>query len=160
MAQKKLYDMHVGAMMILCYRYVPDREDAKEVMLDGFYNVFKNIGSFAYRGEGSFSAWMKKIMVNQCLMHLRKRKMAFADVEMIPGDIADNDDIINAMSVKEIITLMHSLPDGYRTVFNLYVFEGKNHREIGQLLGISESTSKTQLHKAKKMMQKKILGKV
>jgi RNA polymerase sigma-70 factor (ECF subfamily) len=160
MAQKKLYDRYVDAMMIVCYRYVPDREDAKEVMLDGFYNVFKNIGSFAYHGEGSLRAWMKKIMVNQCLMHLRKRKMAFADVETIPGETAADDNIINAMSAKEIITLMHTLPDGYRTVFNLYVFEDRNHKEIGQLLGISESTSKTQLHKAKKMLQKKILENV
>lgn len=159
-AQKRLYDMHVDAMMIICYRYVPNREDAKEVMLDGFYNVFKNIDRFQHQGEGSLKAWMKKIMVNQCLMHLRKRKMAFADVDMVSGDSAGDDDAIGRLSAKEIIRLIHTLPDGYRTVFNLYAFEEKNHKEIGQLLGISENTSKTQLHKAKKLLQKKILENV
>ncbi|WP_276134686.1 RNA polymerase sigma factor [Polluticoccus soli] len=160
MAQKRLYDLHVDAMMIICYRYVPNREDAKEVMLDGFYNVFKNIGSFQYIGDGSLKAWMRKIMVNQCLMYLRKRKMVFADADTVNDETAGGDDTIGRLSAKEIIRLIHTLPDGYRTVFNLHVFEEKNHKEISLLLGISESTSKTQLHKAKKLLQKKILENV
>lgn len=159
-AQKRLYDLHVDAMMVVCYRYVPNREDAKEVMLDGFYNVFKNIGSFQYQGSGSVKAWMKKIMVNQCLMHLRKRKMVFADADAIGEEMAGNDDAISRLSAKEIIRLIHTLPDGYRTIFNLHVFEEKNHKEISLMLGISENTSKTQLHKAKKLLQKKILENV
>jgi RNA polymerase sigma-70 factor (ECF subfamily) len=159
-AQKRLYDLHLDAMMILCYRYVPDREDAKEVLLDGFYNVFKNIDRFQHQGDGSVKAWMKKIMVNQCLMHLRKKKMVFADADTVNEDTAGNDDVIGSLNAKEIIRLIHTLPDGYRTVFNLYAFEEKNHKEISLLLGISESTSKTQLHKAKKLLQKKILENV
>jgi RNA polymerase sigma-70 factor (ECF subfamily) len=93
-------------------------------------------------------------------MHLRKRKMFFADADTVAPDAFYDDNTISALSVKEIIGLIHTLPDGYRTVFNLYVFEGRNHNEISLLLGISENTSKSQLHKAKKMLQQKILNNV
>lgn len=157
-AQKRLFDRYAESMMILCFRYIPDREDAKEVMLDAFYNVFKNIEGFSYRGEGSFKAWLKKITVNQCLMHLRKKEAFFISTdEQVAGDVAMDDNIVDKMSAKEIMRLIHQLPDGYRTVFNLYVFEEKTHKEIATLLNISENTSKSQLHKAKAMMQKKLL---
>lgn len=149
--------MYAESMMILCFRYIADREDAKEVMLDAFYNVFKNVDSFAYQGAGSFKAWIKKIVVNQCLMHLRKKKMAFVNVEDGMTDETGFDDgIIEKLSAKEIIGLIQTLPDGYRAIFNLYVFEGKNHKEIADMLNITEGTSKSQLYKAKILLQKKL----
>jgi RNA polymerase sigma factor (sigma-70 family) len=157
-AQKKLYDKYVEGMMILCLRYIKDSEVAKEVLMDSFFKFFRNIGSFSYLGEGSVRAWLKKITVNQCLMHVRKRPafVIATEAEQI-NEVAIDDDVTGNMSAKDILKLVHSLPDGYKVVFNLYVFEGFNHKEIGQLLEISESTSKSQLHRAKAMLKEKIL---
>lgn len=158
-AQHMLYNKYVEDMMILCLRYIPQPEDAKEALMDGFLSFFKGIGSFTYRGEGSVKAWMKKVMVNCCLMHLRKQNrnmMTVADTG-IYEDKASNDDILGGLAAKEILKLLRDLPDGYRMVFNLYVFEEMTHKEIGELLGISENTSKSQLHRAKGLLQKKIL---
>lgn len=144
-------------MMIVCNRYLPLREDAEEALMDAFYNCYKNIDGFSYAGEGSLRAWLKKIVVNQCLMQLRKKKLAFVDsADMAELPIPTPDGILDSISAKEIMKLVQGLPAGYRTVFNLYLFEGKNHKEIGELLGISESTSKTQLHKAKAQLQHQI----
>jgi RNA polymerase sigma factor (sigma-70 family) len=158
-AQKMLYNKYVSGMMLLCLRYIVDQEDAKEVLMDSFYNFYKHIGSFEYKGEGSVSAWLKKIVINQCLMHLRKRQPFFAHAKEIEQyDISDDgEDALSQLSVKEIIAVVHSLPDGYRAVFNLYVFEGKNHKEIGELLEISENTSKSQLHRARTMLKEKLI---
>ncbi len=157
-AQKMLYDKYVAAMMMTCLRYVIDQEDAKEVLMDGFYSFFKNINGFTYQGEGSVKAWLKKIVVNQCLMHLRKRKPVFISKEADQYENADtSENIFDYMNAKEIMKMIHSLPDGYRTVFNLYFFEGMNHREIGDVLNISENTSKSQLHRARAILKEKIL---
>ena len=160
-AQKVLYNRYVESMMILCLRYIVNHEDAKEVLLDGFMNCFKHIGSFTYQGEGSVKAWLKKIVVNQCLMYLRKKQPFF--IQAKEGEHYDSsgsdDDVLGSLGVKEIIKLVHSLPDGYRAVFNLYVFEGKNHREIGEMLSISENTSKSQLHRARTMLKEQLLQK-
>lgn len=158
-AQRKLYDTYVDYMMITCIRYINNREDAKEAMLDGFVNAYKNISRFEYRGEGSLKAWLKKIMVNQCLMFLRKKNiLAQADEIDYSNEPAINTNAIAHLSMKELIQMIHSLPDGYRTVFNLYTFESMTHKEIGSLLDISESTSKSQLRKAKTLLQKTILN--
>ena len=145
-AQKMLYTKYVESMMILCLRYVNNEEDAREVLMDGFLNFFKHISTFTYQGEGSVRAWLKKIVVNQCLMHLRKRKMNFVPAnDFTDYNAADSaSDILGNLNAKEIIKVVQTLPDGYRAVFNLSVFEGKNHKEIGELLDISESTSKSQ----------------
>lgn len=157
-AQRRLYDMFAEAMMILCYRYIPDRTTAKDVLMEGFVDVFKNIERFTPQGEGSLRAWVKRIMINRCLMQLRKRRGIFVELEEDVNDVVSIDDgITEKLSVKEIMTLIHALPDGYRTVFNLYVFEDKSHKEIAEFLGISENTSKSQLFKAKALLQKKIL---
>ncbi len=158
-AQKAVYMHYVDEMMILCLRYIVDPEDAREVLMDGFLNCFKSIGQFNHLGSGSLKAWLKKIMVNQCLMHLRKRRPMFVSGKE-PEQLEDtsiSDNVLDAMSAKEIMQLVHALPEGYRTVFNLYVFEGKNHREIGELLHISENTSKSQLHRARAILQKQVL---
>ncbi len=158
-AQKLLYSMHVESMMIVCLRYVVNPEDAREVLMDGFFNFFKNIDRFTYMGIGSPRAWLKKIVVNQCLMHLRKKQPFYVnskDPELYDApDVSEN--ALDQLTVKEILRLVHDLPDGYRAVFNLYVFEGKNHKEIGALLDISESTSKTQLHRARALLKEKLV---
>ncbi len=158
-AQKIVYMQYAEDMMILCLRYVVDQEDAREVLMDGFFNCFKSIGNFNYLGAGSLKAWLKKIMVNQCLMHLRKRRPFFITSKEIDNyeDTTVSDNVVDTMTAKEIMQLVHSLPEGYRIVFNLYVFEGKNHREIGEMLNISENTSKSQLHRARAILQKQLL---
>ena len=158
-AQKILYDRYVEILMILSLRYVINHEDAKEVVMDGFLNCFKHINGFTYLGEGSLKAWLKKIVVNQCLMHLRKRKPIVASgKETEHFDVADNNEnALDYLNAKEIMKLVHTLPDGYRTIFNLYFFEGMNHKEISELLTISEGTSKSQLHRARNFLKEKIL---
>ena len=158
-AQKILYDKYVECMMILCLRYVVNSEDAKEVLMDSFFSFYKNIDGFTYRGEGSVKAWLKKIVVNRCLMHLRKRSSLFIankDVEQFENTDS-GEGVLDYLNAKEIMNMIHSLPDGYRTVFNLYFFEGKNHKEIGEMLEISENTSKSQLHRARALLKEKIL---
>ena len=158
-AQKILYTKYVEGMMILCLRYIANHEDAKEVLMDGFLSFFKNIGGFKWQGEGSVSAWLKKIIVNQCLLHLRKRHQLFTaqnETEHFEH-AAYPENILAHINAKEIMGMIHALPDGCRTVFNLYVFEGLNHREIGALLDISESTSKSQLHRARALLKETIL---
>jgi len=158
-AQKILYTRYVGSMMIVCLRYITDREDAKEVLMDGFLACFKHIGSFTHQGEGSLKAWLKKIMVNQCLMHLRKRQMHIVEHSETedPAHYGRQESAIDYINAKEIINRIQELPDGCRTIFNLYVFEQMNHREIGAALQISESTSKSQLHRARTLLKEKIL---
>lgn len=158
-AQKVLYMKYAEDMMILCVRYVASEEDAKEVLMDGFLSLFKNIKAFAYRGDGSLKAWLKKIMVNQCLMHLRKRsRLIWESGYAAVDETAESRELImDCLSAKEIMSMIHSLPEGYRTVFNLYVFEGYNHREIGEILSIDEGTSKSQFHRAKAILKQRIL---
>ena len=158
-AQKALYDKYVELMMIVCLRYVADREDAREVLMDGFLSFFKSIGTFTYRGEGSVKAWLKKIVVNQCLMHLRKRKVIYTTgKELEQYDNSDgSENALDYLNAKEIMNMIQTLPDGYRTIFNLYFFEGMNHKEISGLLGISEGTSKSQLHRGRALLREKIL---
>lgn len=156
-AQRIVYNMYVEDMMILCLRYIRSVEDAKETLMDGFLSFFKNMGSFEYRGEGSMKAWLKKIMVNQCLMRLRKAVSPETAYDETVHDVAEDDgNIFCKLAAKDILELLQTLPDGYRTVFNLYVFEDMGHKEIGALLGISENTSKSQLHRARTMMKVKI----
>lgn len=159
-AQRHLYDTYVDYMMLTCYRYIPNQEDAKEIMLDGFTNAYKNLSKFEYRGGGSLKAWLKKIMINQCLMFLRKKNNVLANADEIDSfnEPAINTDAIARLNMKELLAMIHQLPSGYRTVFNLNIFEGMTHKEIGNLMGISENTSKSQLHKAKALLQKTILS--
>jgi RNA polymerase sigma factor (sigma-70 family) len=157
-AQKILYIRYAEDMMLLCLRYISQPEDAKEVLMDGFLSFFKNIGGFTYRGEGSVKAWLKKIVLNQCLSYLRKRNPVFiAAKDGQYEHVANNESVLDHLTAKEIMRMIHALPDGYRVVFNLYVFEGMNHKEIGNMLGITESTSKSQLHRARALLREKIL---
>lgn len=155
-AQKYLFDEYAESMLVVCYRYVKNREDAEELMLNGFFNFFKHIRRFKYEDENSLAPWLRKIMVNECLMFLRSKNVfqLFSTNEII--EIAAGEEILSSMSADEIFNLVMELPAGYRTVFNLYVIEGMSHKEIAQMLNVSEGTSKSQLSKARNLLQKMI----
>lgn len=160
LAQKRVYEHNVNSMMIICLRYIKNRQDALEVLMDAFCNAFKTIGTFQYLSPGSLQAWLRKIAVNQCLMFLRKKNIDFRELdEQVENrlTIAPAEHVVDHMSAKEIIQLIEDLPTGYRTVFNLYVFEDMAHKDIAVMLNISESTSKSQLYKARMLLQKQII---
>ena len=158
-AQKALFDHLADPMMALCYRYLKNREDAEEVLLDGFYKFFSNLPGFRYQGEAALYAWIKKIMINECLMFLRRRHAFSVVSDKSAEDIPLAVEPLAGLSAAEIIELIVQLPVGYRTVFNLHVIEGMEHQEIAKALGIAEGTSKSQLSKAKVLLQKMLLQK-
>ena len=151
-AQKIVYDRYSTRMLAICVRYVSNQADAEEVMIDGFMRIYDKVEQF--REEGSFEGWMRRIMVTESLMFLRRTKSLRQEVSIdeVTGD-ADcswNDDTIDADS---LLRLISQLPDGYRTVFNLYAIEGYTHTEIAGMLGITEGTSKSQLSRARTILQ-------
>ena len=158
-AQKYFFDLMADRLLIICRRYVKSPQDAEEIMLDGFYKFFKNLPSFAYQGEAALFVWIKKIMINECLMFLRKKNVFSIVSDSNAEDIPLEEEAINNLSAAEIFNLIIQLPVGYRTVFNLYEIEGMGHKEIAALLGISEGTSKSQLSKSKILLQKMLLQK-
>ena len=155
-AQKCLFDFLADRMLVVCSRYVRTREDAEEVMLDGFYKFFKSISSFNYQGEAALYAWIKRIMINESLMFLRKKNVFTIVADTGSTEMGLNENALDEMSADEIFLLIHQLPIGYKTVFNLSVIEGMTHEEIGSLLGITAGTSKSQLSKARALLQKMI----
>ena len=156
-AQKCLFDEFADKMMVVCRRYVKTSEDAEELMLDGFYKFFKNISSFNYQGDAALYAWMKKIMINECLMFLRKKSVFTIVSETAAEELPLPEEALNNLSAAEIFNLIIQLPIGYRTIFNLYSIDGMSHAEISGLLGIAEGTSKSQLSKARALLQKMLL---
>ncbi|CAN5231287.1 sigma-70 family RNA polymerase sigma factor [soil metagenome] len=156
-AQKCLFDLLSDKMMLVCRRYLKSNEDAEEVLLDGFYKFFKNLNNFHFQGEAALYGWLKKIMINECLMLLRKKNVFTIVTDADAADQPLEEEALNNLSAKEIFDLIVQLPVGYRTVFNLYVIEGMEHKEIAELMGISEGTSKSQLSKAKLLLQKNLL---
>ena len=156
-AQRLLYDRYVDQMYLLCIRYVSAAHDAEEVLSDAFLKCFNNIVKFEYLGEGSVRAWLSKIVVNECLMFLRKKKQLFIPIEDNDAvQLGKEDYVVDKLQAREIMGHIRALPVGYRTVLNLYVFEDKSHREIAQMLNISENTSKSQLFKARALLRQKI----
>jgi RNA polymerase sigma factor (sigma-70 family) len=159
-AQKALFDHLADPMMALCCRYVKNRADAEELLLDGFYKFFTRLRDFRYQGEAALYAWVRTIMVRECLMFLRRRR-AFSMLSAEQTEPADaaadtgpDDEPLAVLSAAEIFDLVVRLPVGYRTVFNLHVIEGFEHKEIARSLGISEGTSKSQLSKSKVLLRK------
>jgi len=146
-------------MLLHCRRYVKNREDAEEILLDGFYKFFKNLPAFNYQGEPALYAWLKKIMINECLMFLRKKNVFNIVTDIIAAEIPLEEEALNNLSAAEIFRMIIQLPVGYRTVFNLYAIEGMTHGEVALLMGISEGTSKSQLSKAKSLLQKMLAQK-
>lgn len=153
-AQKQLYDLFSGKMLSVCRQYINDIHHAEDVMITAFLKVFTNINSF--RNEGSFEGWVRRIMVREAINFLRaqKKKILFTD-EVIEVESNDGFPFEN-LSVNEIQELIDELPEGYRMVFLMYAVEGYKHHEIAEALAISVNTSKSQLFKARKMLQNKI----
>ncbi len=157
-AQHVLYELHAPKMLSVCRYYVKDVHQAEEVMLNGFFKVFKYLKSF--KNEGSFEGWVRRIMVRESISYLRQQKKIEFTVEDDYLDHSRSDgtsnNINSNMEVAEIQLLIDSLPEGYRMVFVMYAIEGYKHQEIAELLKISEGTSKSQLFKARQMLQNKI----
>lgn len=158
-AQKCLFDRLAGPMMAVCCRYVKAREDAEEVLLDGFFKFFSRLDGFSYQGDAALYGWLKRIMVNESLMFLRKKNVFSMLTETAAEEMSVENEVFADLTADEIIRLIVQLPVGYRTVFNLYVIEGMEHGEIAGLLGIAEGTSRSQLSKAKVLLQKMLIQK-
>lgn len=143
-------------MFPVCIRYVGDRTLAEDILQDGFITLFTHLDS--YKGEGSFEGWARKIFVTTALMSLRKKdalKMS-DELDAVRGMKAEVTTQIQSIGYKELMGLITTLPPGFRTVFNMYAIEGYSHKEIGEMLGISETTSRTQLSRARIWLQNKI----
>lgn len=149
-AQAELYEEYAPQFMAICMRYLRQREDAEDVLMEAFVQIFNKISHFKF--QGSFEGWMKRITINQCLMHLRKKKMTFSELDHQAEKVSYQESPLDEIYEKEILALLAQLPDGYRTVFNLYVIEGYKHREIANMLNISINTSKSQLILARKKL--------
>ncbi|MBR4771837.1 MAG: sigma-70 family RNA polymerase sigma factor [Bacteroidales bacterium] len=156
-AQRELYDKLAPAMLAVCQRYMKDREAAKDVMQDGFVRLFDKISS--YKGDGSFEGWARKLFVNTALMQLRRNDaLKFSDnIEDSQAMQMTHSNTLEKMGADEILELVNSMPDGFRTVFNLYVIEGYSHEEIAGMLSISEGGSRSQLSHARAWLRKKLL---
>ena len=155
-AQHQLYEMYRVKLFTLCLRYMKKREDAEDIFQEAWVKVFNNLDQFDEQ-KGSFYGWIRRIFVNSCLEYFRKKKIYLTDLDdSITMPTVDAEDAISAMTMQEMLGILQTLPDGYRTVFNLYVIEGYAHKEIAEMLNVSVSTSKTQLMKAKGMLREKV----
>lgn len=152
-AMDVLYAEYANYLTAVCARYISDDDDVKDILQEAFIKIFTTIDTFDYRGTGSLKAWMGRIVVNESLQWLRQRKRSpFDRMEADPPDLPDDDPETEDLSSDELTQLIRQLPEGYRAVLNLYVVEGKSHKEIAQLLGIKPDSSASQLHRAKSML--------
>ena len=154
-ARMKLYTLYSNSLLAICYRYTGDIDVAHDVLHDAFIKIFTK---FSFRGESSLSTWLTRIVVTQSLDYLRSQKrksLCFVNDEQIPDipELSHNED---NLSEEQLMLFIAELPEGCRTVFNLFVFEEKSHKEIAKLLGIKEHSSTSQLHRAKYLLAKKI----
>lgn len=154
--QEELYRRFAPKMYAVCLRYANNTNDAQDLLQEGFIKVYKNLHRF--RAEGSFEGWVRRVFVNTSIEHFRKKTTQLSSVSEKEENTIEDADItaLDSLAEKDIINIVQELSPGYRTVFNLYVVEGYSHKEIGELLGISEGTSKSQLARAKSILQKKI----
>ena len=151
-AFRKIYEIHSGTMYSICLRYMNNEDEAKDALQEGFIKVFKNISKFKF--TGSFEGWMKRIFVISSIELIRKRKMHLDVSELNSNELPLTAKIeTGSMDAEKMMTLVQQLPEGYRTVFNMFIVDGYSHKEISDYLEISESTSKTQLFKARKQLQ-------
>jgi RNA polymerase sigma-70 factor (ECF subfamily) len=157
-AQRRLYERYAPGMFAVCRRYLRSREDAEEALGSGFFKVFSQIHT--YSGSGSLEGWIRRIMVNEALMMLRRAQpLVFPGDQMPLADSLETFSIEAELSAREILELLDQLPPGCRAVFNLYVMEGYKHQEIADALGVSINTSKSQLILAKEKLRQLLLQK-
>lgn len=152
-AQKFVFEKLYASMFRVCQRYLAKTDEAEDCLLKGFMKCFKQINRFVYQHEHSLFYWVKKIMVNECLMELRKSTNFNMSVTLDDLELPVDANVLVDMQAEDLLQLLLQIPSGYRTVFSLYVIEGYSHAEIAEMLGISESTSKTQLLKAKNKLK-------
>ena len=159
LAQQELYQRCSPKMLSVCYRYAKNREDAEDMLQEGFIKVFSQISKFEKRG--SLEGWILRIMVHTCINHLKKNKKFNDNVDLAyAGNLVVREDYIpSIIQAKQIVETIRTLPIGYRTVLNLYAIEGYSHKEIGQLLDIEESTSRSQYTRAKNMLEEILVNK-
>ena len=158
-ACKQLFDRHSGKMMALCFRFARDRNEAEDILQEGFTRVFTKLHLF--NGDGSFESWMKRVIINTALKYRERHIVRHNYTEIEHVHVFDKTpSIIEEISKDEILQLIQQLPDGYRTVFNLYVLEGYSHKDIGKMLNIGESTSRSQLVKARTILKQKLTNKI
>lgn len=154
-SQKTLYKCLSAKMFAVCLRYAHDYHTAEDILQDGFIKVFKNIEK--YRGDGSFEGWVRRIFVNTSIEYYRKKINMYSTTEIESDAIKTYDgDVIDQLQAAELVQLISELSPGYRMVFNMYAIEGYSHQEIADTLGISEGTSKSQLSRARLILQEKI----
>lgn len=153
--QKNLYDKYAPKMYGICLRYAANTEDAKDILQDGFVKVYINLSKF--KAAGSFEGWMRRIFVNTAIEHYRRKNQLYAISENQEENIPNQDiSALDALAAEDIIKLISELPNGYRTVFNLFAVEGYSHKEIATMMNITEGTSKSQYARAKAWLQEKI----
>lgn len=154
-AQESLYEHFSGKMYALCCRYVPSKMEAEDVLVIAFTKLFERIDQ--YKGEGSFEGWMRKIIVNESLTYLRRNKNMYLETEIEEAERSpDYMQLQNNLEAEDLLRLVGQLPTGYRMVFNLFAIDGYSHKEIAEQLEISENTSKSQLSRARVLLQKKL----
>ncbi len=155
-AQKALYDFMAPKMLSVCCRYVKDRMEAEDILVKSFMKVFERLDQF--KSEGSFEGWIRKIVVNESLTYLRKNKNMYLETDIEIADReADLQSLETELEAADLLKLVSELPTGYRMVFNLYAIDGFSHKEIAEQIGITESTSKSQLSRARLHLQAKLL---
>ena len=153
-AQHVLFEMHAPKMLSVCRYYIKDIQNAEDVMLQGFFKVYTNLKSF--KAEGSFEGWIRRIMVRECISFLRQQKKVEFPTETLDFEKNYSNNISTNIEVAQIQQLIDELPEGYKMIFVMYAIEGYKHHEIASMLNISEGTSKSQLFKARNLLQQKI----
>jgi RNA polymerase sigma factor (sigma-70 family) len=154
-AQYRLYNKYSKAMYNLAYRMTNNREDAEDILQETFIDCFRNIGTFRF--ESTFGAWLKAILINRSVNHLKKRKINFILTENLPDTTDESAEKEPIYDTARVFKCIEMLPDGYRVILTLYLLEGYDHMEISQILGISESTSKSQYSRAKDKLRKLLI---
>jgi RNA polymerase sigma-70 factor (ECF subfamily) len=155
-AQFMLYNQYSKAMYNLAYRMTNNKEDAEDILQEAFVNCFRNLAEFRF--ESTFGAWLKTILINKCINHLKKKKVNLVLQENFREDISDNEDTDIQYNTDAVYKSIELLPDGYRIILTLYLLEGYDHTEIAQILGITESTSKSQYSRAKDKLRKMLIN--
>lgn len=156
-AQKKFYDLFARKMLGVCMRYTKDIDEAQDVLQDGFIKIFNKLPDF--ESKGSLEGWVRRIMVNTALDHYRKNKkhQANVDVNSVEYMLEKDDFTIESINAEDLLKIIQAIPEGYRVVFNLFAIEGYSHKEIADRLGVTESTSKSQFSRAKKLLRKLLI---
>lgn len=158
-AQRELYNRYSPKMLAVCYRFAHNREDAEDMLQEGFIKIFSQIHTF--QNKGAFEGWIRRIMVHTCINHLKKNKRFNESVDLVYASSIQvrEESVPSIVQAKQVVECIRMLPIGYRTVLNLYAIEGYSHKEIGEMLDIEESTSRSQYTRARQMLEEILIKK-